>query len=47
VIGPTTRQELGDAAVVEPIGAVELKGKAEPVETFKLISVAERGMVGG
>jgi hypothetical protein len=39
VMGPTTKQHLGDRAVVEPIGAVELKGKAQPVETFRLLSV--------
>jgi adenylate cyclase len=40
VIGPVTRRELGDLAVVESLGAVELKGKAEPVETYRLLSVA-------
>ena len=39
VIGPVTRRELGDRATVEPLGPAELKGKAEPVETFRLLSV--------
>jgi adenylate cyclase len=39
VIGALTRRELGEHATVEPLGAVELKGKSEPVETFRLVSV--------
>jgi adenylate cyclase len=40
VIGPETRAQLGDAAVVDPIGPVELKGKSQPVETFRLTAIA-------
>ena len=40
MIGAVTRRELGDQAVVESLGAVELKGKTEPVETYRLLSVA-------
>jgi class 3 adenylate cyclase len=39
VIGAETRARLGDAAVVESIGPVELKGKSQPVETYRLVSV--------
>jgi class 3 adenylate cyclase len=39
VIGAETRVQLGDAAVVEAIGPVELKGKSRPVETYRLLSV--------
>jgi class 3 adenylate cyclase len=39
VIGPVTADRLGDHGVAEPIGAVDLKGKAEPVDAFRLISV--------
>lgn len=46
VIGPVTATQLGDRAVAEPIGAVDLKGKAEPIEAFRLIMVPEtRGRV--
>ena len=41
VIGPETRAQLGEAGVVEPIGPVELKGKSQPVETFRLTAVAD------
>ena len=40
VIGRPTADRLGARAVLEPIGSVELKGKAEPVDAFRLISVA-------
>ena len=39
VIGALTKRELGDLASVESLGSVELKGKAEPVETYRLLSV--------
>jgi adenylate cyclase len=37
VIGPRTRDELGGAAVVEDLGPLELKGKRDPVNAFRLI----------
>lgn len=39
VIGAQTRAQLGDAAVIEAIGPVELKGKSLPVETYRLVSI--------
>ena len=39
VIGERTRALLGAAAVVEPLGSVEVKGKHEPVEAFRLLTV--------
>jgi adenylate cyclase len=41
VVGPTTRQDLGDRAVVVPLGAAELKGRRQPVPAYRLESVAE------
>ena len=40
VIGAVTRAELGDDAIVEELGPVELKGKSRPVEPYRLVSVA-------
>jgi class 3 adenylate cyclase len=40
VISAATLEELGGRATVESIGPVELKGKAQPVETFRLVSIA-------
>ena len=37
VIGPRTRDELGDEAVVEDLGPLELKGKRDPINAFLLI----------
>lgn len=39
VISRTTLDQLGDLAEVEPMGALELKGKSEPVEAFRLVSL--------
>ena len=39
VIGPTTNEQLRGIATVEAIGAVELKGKARPVEAYRLIAI--------
>jgi adenylate cyclase len=36
VIAATTLAELGDSVQVTPLGALELKGKAQPVEAFVL-----------
>jgi class 3 adenylate cyclase len=40
VVGPTTRQDLGDRAVLVPLGAAELKGKSDPVPVYRLESIA-------
>ena len=40
VVGPTTRAALGGAAVVEPLGRLELKGKSEPIEAFVLVELS-------
>ena len=40
VVGAATRAALGDAAVVEPLGRLKLKGKSEPVEAFVLIELS-------
>ena len=42
LIGPTTRALLGGAALVDPVGALDLKGKRAPVDAFRL-----RGLVRG
>jgi class 3 adenylate cyclase len=39
VIGPTTREDLGDRATVIPLGEAQLKGKREPVPIYWLVSV--------
>jgi class 3 adenylate cyclase len=39
LIGARTRALGGDAIVVDDVGALELKGKAEPVEAFRLVRV--------
>ncbi len=40
LVGPVTRALLGDAVEVDAIEPLELHGKAEPVEAFRLVSVA-------
>ena len=40
LVGSATRVLLGDAVEVEPLEPLELHGKAEPVEAFRLVSVA-------
>jgi class 3 adenylate cyclase len=37
VLGARTVAELGDAAAVEPLGPLDLKGKSDPVEAFVLV----------
>ncbi len=44
VVSAATRAELGDGATVERIGEITVKGKAEPVEAFRVTSVT--GMTG-
>lgn len=39
VIGAVTRAALGEAAVVEPLAPLEVKGKAEPVEAYVLLAI--------
>jgi len=39
VIGERTRVLLGADATVEPLGTVEVKGKNEPVATYRLVAV--------
>jgi class 3 adenylate cyclase/tetratricopeptide (TPR) repeat protein len=39
LIGPRTRALGGDAIVVEEVGPLELRGKSEPVEAFRLVRV--------
>jgi class 3 adenylate cyclase/tetratricopeptide (TPR) repeat protein len=39
LIGDETRLLVRDAVVVEPVEALELKGKAQPVEAFRLVEV--------
>jgi adenylate cyclase len=41
VIGQATRDAIGDAAVVEPLGELELKGRSEPVAAYRLVSLSE------
>jgi adenylate cyclase len=43
LIGAETARHLGDAAVVEDAGRLELKGKSEPIPAWRLLSVSERG----
>ena len=40
VIGAATLGDLGGAAQVSPLGALELKGKSAPVEAFVLVSIS-------
>src|SRR5437870_1121911 len=42
VLGASTYRLVRDGVEAEPMQALELKGKAEPVEAFRLLSVAER-----
>jgi adenylate cyclase len=37
VIGSATADAIGDAAVLEPLGRLELKGRTEPVDAFALL----------
>jgi adenylate cyclase len=40
VIGPTTREDLGDQATVVPLGTAQIRGRREPVPIYRLVSVA-------
>lgn len=39
VIGAATFERLGGRATVEPLGPVDLKGKARPVDAYRLLSI--------
>ena len=41
LLGPETRRLLGDAVEAEPVGPLELHGKSEPVQAFRLVAVAD------
>jgi class 3 adenylate cyclase len=41
VIGPRTRELLGEAATVRDLGLHELKGKAAPVQLYELLEMSE------
>lgn len=41
VVSQTTLDQLGDAAEVESMGALALKGKAEPVKAYRLIRLRD------
>jgi adenylate cyclase len=40
VIGGATREALGEVAIVEALGRLDLKGKRQPVEAFLLVQLA-------
>jgi adenylate cyclase len=41
VIGAATYAQIRDIAVVRPLGGIEVKGKAAPVEAFVLLGLRE------
>jgi ABC-type transport system substrate-binding protein/class 3 adenylate cyclase len=41
VVGPATGRQIKDSFELEELGAVELKGKAEPVAAFRVLGVRE------
>ena len=43
VLGPATYRLVRQAVEAEPMPALELKGKAEPMEAYRLVSVGEAG----
>ena len=40
LIGPLTRRLLADVVEAEPVPPLDLHGKSEPVEAFRLVAVA-------
>jgi ABC-type transport system substrate-binding protein/class 3 adenylate cyclase len=42
VVGPTTARHVQDSFELQDLGAVELKGKREPVSAFRVVGVRER-----
>ena len=52
VVGPATARELAHRFELEPLGKLELKGKSEPVQAFRVVGestrqVAERSLLVG
>jgi class 3 adenylate cyclase len=41
LVGSETRVQLGDAAVVEDAGLLELKGKSEPLRAWRLVTITD------
>ena len=41
LVGSETREQLGGAAVVEDAGLLELKGKAEPLRAWRLVTISD------
>ncbi|MGH2556602.1 MAG: adenylate/guanylate cyclase domain-containing protein, partial [Actinomycetota bacterium] len=39
LIGPATYQRIREMATVEPLGPVELKGKRDPLELYRLVDL--------
>jgi adenylate cyclase len=37
VVGAATAEGLGDGAILEPLGPLELKGRGEPVQAFAVV----------
>ena len=46
-VGPATRRELAGRFSLEPLGELELKGKAEPVAAFRIVGEAHLEVVPG
>ena len=42
ILSESTLQELGEAAVVRPLGAIVVKGKTVPVQIFELQGLTEK-----
>jgi class 3 adenylate cyclase len=42
VVGASTAADLGDAARLQPMGRILVKGKQDPVEAFVLVGMATR-----
>jgi class 3 adenylate cyclase len=40
VIGAATREAIGDAIKVEPLGDLEVKGRRQPVRAYVVVSLA-------
>jgi class 3 adenylate cyclase/predicted ATPase len=41
LLGPATFELVRDAVEADPLGPLELRGKAEPVETYRVVSLVE------
>ena len=42
IISESVYENLGDMIAIEPLSPQFIKGKTEPVETFKLLSIKEK-----